>query len=173
MSDQNVKKVDVTVYYLQMLAHAQREVPPPRNGLSVVHAIKPPLPYYRFLYHQVGQDFNWSSRRNLTDNQLLKIVHHPQTEVQVLHVDGNPAGFAELDRRKPGDVEMVQFGLMGPYIGQGLGTWFLQWMIDHVWRDQLKRFWLHTCTLDHPAALHTYQKAGFELYKEEQRKREL
>ena len=29
------------------------------------------------------------------------------------------------------------------------------------------RFWLHTCTKDHPAALPNYLKAGFAIYKEE------
>jgi hypothetical protein len=30
-----------------------------------------------------------------------------------------------------------------------------------------RRFWLHTCTKDHPAALPNYLKAGFAVYKEE------
>jgi len=36
-----------------------------------------------------------------------------------------------------------------------------------------KRVWLHTCTLDHPAALPNYQKAGFAIYKEEMITREI
>jgi catechol 2,3-dioxygenase-like lactoylglutathione lyase family enzyme len=53
------------------------------------------------------------------------------------------------------------------FIGQGLGSWFLRWTIEKAWSYQPKRFWLHTCTKDHPAALPNYLKAGFELYKEE------
>ena len=30
-----------------------------------------------------------------------------------------------------------------------------------------RRFWLHTCTKDHPAALPNYLRAGFVIYKEE------
>jgi hypothetical protein len=30
-----------------------------------------------------------------------------------------------------------------------------------------RRFWLHTCTKDHPVALPNYLKAGFAAYKEE------
>jgi hypothetical protein len=29
-----------------------------------------------------------------------------------------------------------------------------------------RRFWLHTCTKDHAAALPNYLKAGFTIYKE-------
>jgi len=42
------------------------------------------------------------------------------------------------------------------FIGQGLGKYFLNWTIDKAWSYQPRRFWLHTCTLDHPAAVSTY-----------------
>jgi len=161
-----VELVDVTVYYLEMLAPSQRTVPRPRDGLTVLHARTPSVPYYRFLYDSVGKDYHWLSRGKLSDEVLATVLHDSQNEVYVLHVDGSPAGFAELDRRQPDEDELVQFGLLPDYIGHGLGTWFLQWTIDHVWSSNPKRFWLHTCTLDHPAALHTYQKAGFVLFKE-------
>ena len=165
--------VDVTVYYLEMLAPSQREVPAPRDGLTVLHARTPSVPYYRFLYDAVGTEYNWLSRRKLPDDELAAILNDPLNEVRVLHVDGSPAGFAELDRRQPDEIELVQFGLMPDFIGKGLGSWFLQWTIDKVWSYQPKRFWLHTCTLDHPAAVPTYKKAGFVQYKEEQIRREL
>jgi len=84
-----------------------------------------------------------------------------------------PAGFAELDRRNKEDIELVQFGLMPEFIGRGLGWYFLQWIIDKAWSYQPRRFWLHTCTLDHPAALPNYQKAGFTIYKEETIQRDI
>jgi hypothetical protein len=78
-----------------------------------------------------------------------------------------------LDRRQPDEVEIVQFGLMGPFIGQGLGKYFLQWTIDRAWSYQPRRVWLHTCTLDHPVALPNYLKAGFVITKKEEIRREL
>jgi hypothetical protein len=36
-------------------------------------------------------------------------------------VEGVPAGIAELDRRIECEIELVQFGLMPEFIGQGLG----------------------------------------------------
>ena len=165
--------VDVTVYYLEMLAPSQRIPPAPRDGLTVLHAQTPSVPYYRFLYDSVGKDYQWLSRRKLSDDELASIIGDPQNELHVLHVDGSPAGFAELDRRQPNEVELVQFGLMSDFIGQGLGKWFLQWTIDKVCSYDSRRFWLHTCTLDHPAALPTYKKAGFVQFKEEAIRREL
>lgn len=168
-----MEQVDVTVYYLEMLSPSRRSVPAPREGLTVLHVPSPTVKYYRDLYHAVGHDFHWLSRRKLSDDDLAAIIHHPLDELHVLQVAGATAGFAELDRRQPDEIELVQFGLTREFIGQGLGKWFLQRTTDQAWSYQPRRFWLHTCTLDHPAALPNYLKAGFALFKEEQIRREL
>jgi GNAT superfamily N-acetyltransferase len=169
----DLELVEVTVYYLEMLAPSLRLVPAPRDGLTVLHIQAPTLPYYRSLYNAVGNDFYWLSRRKMSDEALAAIISDPRNEMHVLNVDGTAAGFAELDRRQPDEIELVQFGLISDFIGQGLGKWFLQWTIDKAWSYETKRFWLHTCTLDHPAALPNYTKAGFVLYKQEAIRREL
>ena len=156
----------VTTTYLEMLARPERVVPP-REGLSVVHAKKPTVAYYRFLYDAVGRDYDWTSRKKLSDAELAALLNDPRLEIHVLMAEGVPAGFAELDRRIEGEIELVQFGLMPEFIGQGLGRYFLQWTIDKAWSYHPRRFWLHTCTRDHPAALPNYLKAGFAVYKEE------
>jgi GNAT superfamily N-acetyltransferase len=153
--------------YLKMFARPERVVPPPREGLAVVHAKKPSVAYHRFLYGAVGRDYDWTSRKKLSDAELPALLHDPRLEVHVLMADGVPAGFAELDRRTEGEVELVQFGLLPEFIGQGLGQYFLQWAIDKAWSYGPRRFWLHTDTKDHPAALPNYLKAGFAVYKEE------
>ncbi|MBI2807696.1 MAG: GNAT family N-acetyltransferase [Planctomycetes bacterium] len=165
--------VEVAVYYLEMFAPSHRTVPSPRDGLTVVHVPSPSVPFYRSLYDAVGKEFHWLSRRKMTDEALATLLGNPRNELHVLYVDGAPAGFAELDRRQPDEIELMQFGLMPEFIGQGLGRWFLQWTIDTAWSYEPRRFWLHTCTLDHPAALPNYLKAGFVLFKEEVIRREL
>ncbi len=164
--------IDVKVYYLEMLKHESRPTSQPRPGLSVIHAKNPTVAYYRFLYNAVGRDYHWFTRGRLPDAELAASLSHPLNEIQVLHVEGTPAGFAELDRRT-NEIELVQFGLMREFIGQGLGKYFLHWTIDYVWSYRPTRFWLHTCTLDHAAALPNYQKAGFVVYKEEIIQREV
>ena len=157
----------VKTTYLQMFAPPERVVSPPREGLAVVRAMKPTVGYYRFLYDAVGRDYDWTSRKKLSDAELAALLHGPRLEVHVLMAEGVPAGFAELDQRIEGEIELAQFGLAPEFIGQGLGRYFLQWTIDKAWSYGPERFWLHTCTQDHPAALPNYLKAGFEIYKEE------
>jgi GNAT superfamily N-acetyltransferase len=158
--------LDVKVYYLEMFVRPPGDIPPPRDELLVLHARRPSVAYYRFLYYTVGNDYQWYSRRKLTDSELAALLADPRDEVHVLHVEGSPAGFVEFDRRVTDEVEIVQFGLMPEYIGQGLGKYFLRWAIDRAWSYAPRRLWLHTCTLDHPNALPNYLKAGFVLYKE-------
>jgi GNAT superfamily N-acetyltransferase len=157
----------IKVTYLQMMAPPARKVEPPRDGLSVVHAQHPTVAYYRFLYDGVGKDYRWPRCRKSSDSQLSAIIHDPGTEIHVLMADGVPAGFAELDLRSAGEIELVQFGLLPEFIGQGLGTYFLNWVIDRAWTYAPKRLWLHTCNRDHPRALPNYKAAGFVPYKEE------
>src|SRR4051794_13956965 len=113
--------VEVTVYYLEMLATSHRPVPAPRDGLTVLHVRSPTVPYYRSIYDAVGQDYHWLGRRKMSDDALAEVIGDPRDELHVLHVDGTPAGFAELDRRQGDEIELVQFGLMPEFIGQGLG----------------------------------------------------
>ena len=65
--------VEVTVYYLEMLAPSHRTVPAPRDGLSVVHVPSPTVPDYRSLYDAVGKEFHWLSRRKMSDEALAAV----------------------------------------------------------------------------------------------------
>jgi GNAT superfamily N-acetyltransferase len=165
--------VEVTVHYLEMLAPSHGSVPAPREGLMVLHVKSPTVPYYRAIYSAVGKDYHWLSRRKMSDEALAVILGDPRNELHLLQVDGTPAGFAELDHRQGDELELVQFGLLPDFIGRGLGKWFLRWTIDKAWSYAPRRFWLHTCSLDHPAALPNYLKAGFALFKQEVIQREL
>ena len=53
----------VKTTYLEMFARPERAVPPPREGLAVVHAKKPSVAYYRFLYDAVGRDYDYANQR--------------------------------------------------------------------------------------------------------------
>ena len=165
-------RAEITVYYLEMRAPPAGAVVTRRDDVDVLHARHPPVAYYRYLYDAVGRDYQWVGKKKLDDAELAALIHDPRVEIHVLHVDGSPAGFAEFDRRQLDEIEMVQFGLTRDFIGMGLGKWFLEWTIGKAWSYRPKRFWLHTCTLDHPAALPNYRKAGFEAYKQEIIRRE-
>src|SRR5262245_49929093 len=73
-----MEQVDVTVYYLEMLAPARADLPAPRDGLSIVHVPAPTVPFYRSLYGAVGKAFHWRSRRKMSDEALAAILNDPR-----------------------------------------------------------------------------------------------
>jgi GNAT superfamily N-acetyltransferase len=159
------RRITTVVTYLEMRTPpAEPPRPAPRPGLEIRLARRPSVAFYRFLYAAVGEPWTWTVRRWLSDAELRAILDDPRIEVNVLWADGVPAGYVELDRREPPDVEIAYFGLMPEFIGRGLGAYLLDWAIRHAWRARPRRLWLHTCDLDHPRALAFYQKLGFRIY---------
>jgi GNAT superfamily N-acetyltransferase len=165
-----VKQVETVVTYLEMRAPPapeQAPVAPPREGLALVHAQAPTVAFYRRLYEAVGAPWLWTDRSKLDDAALAAIVRDPAVEVWVLWSRGVPAGYVELDRRAPPEIELAYFGLVPEFLGQRLGPYLLDQAIRRAWSYAPARFWVHTQTLDHPAALPLYQKLGFVAYKTE------
>ena len=161
--------IECVVTYLEM--HARPELPPlqPPHGkrLALMRAEPPSVSFYRYLYDAVGRDWRWTLRKRLGDAALREIIEDRAVEVYVLHVAGVPAGFSELDRRQPPEIELAYFGLAPEHIGQGLGAYFLNWTVRRAWEHAPSRLWVHTNTLDHPRALGLYQRMGFVVYDRE------
>lgn len=135
--------------------------------VALVRAKHFPLHFYRYLYDHVGSPYLWWERREMDDEQLASIVQDERVELHVLQVDGAPAGFAELDRRIPGEVELAYLGLVPEYLGQGLGRFLTGRAVELAWRDDdVHRVVVHACSIDHPRALLVYQQIGFAAFDE-------
>jgi GNAT superfamily N-acetyltransferase len=163
-------RLEVTVTYLEMREPpARAPAPLPRTGLTtaLLRALDPTVGFYRYLYDAVGAPWRWYERNALSDDELAAIIRDERVEIYVLYCGGAPAGYAELDRRRPGEVELAYLGLIPDYIGRGLGGYMLDCAVDTAWAHRPRRVWVHTCTLDHPSALAVYQKAGFVAYGQE------
>ena len=157
-------EIEVTITSLEMLAQPARgPARPPRltEKIALMRAERPTVGFYRYLYNVVGEPWLWYERNQLSDAELAAIIQDERVEVCVLYYGGTPAGYAELDFRQEGEVELAYFGLINDYIGLGLGRYMLDWAIDTAWSREPRRLWVNTCTLDHPSALPVYQKAGF------------
>jgi len=164
-------KIDTTITYLEITERPSHPhvVAPQGMKLALMRARQPNVAFYRFLYNTVGGPWLWYERRALDDAALSQIITDERIEIYVLYVDGAPAGYAELDRRQPPDIELAYFGLMPDYIGKGLGRYLLTWAIDTAWSHEPKRLWVNTNSLDHPKAIALYQRCGFQPYKQEKR----
>jgi GNAT superfamily N-acetyltransferase len=123
--------------------------------------------FWRFLYAEVGRAYRWTDRLSWTDDEVRAYLGDPAVTLHVLYVDHAPAGYYELRRHDDGSVEIAYFGLLPDYTGRGLGGWMLSRAVEDAWARGATRVWLHTCTLDHPAALPNYTRRGFRPYKSE------
>ena len=162
------KKITSVITYLEMTEQPSTPTPAlPAVKIAILRAEDPTVSFYRYLYNTIGEDWMWYERRKIDDESLKAIIHDPKVEVFVLYVKGVPAGYVELDRRKPHEIELGYFGLLPEFIGRGLGGYFLRWGIDQAWSYKPSRLIVNTCTLDHSNALPNYQKCGFSVYKQE------
>jgi len=135
----------------------------------VIERIGHPTPaLYRECYRTVGEAYHWRDRWDWTDAEIRAHLAQPEITLHVARRDGTLAGWYEL-RRVPedGSVEIAYFGLAPAAIGRGLGKHLLSCAVRDAWALAPSRVWLHTCTLDHPAALPNYEKRGFARYKTE------
>ena len=164
------RQIDVVITHLEMTAMPKRPtVPAPPGRLALLRLEQPSVPFYRYLYNSVGEPWFWWERRRMDDETLRANITDEKVDIYVLYVGGEPAGYAELDRRPEPTVNLAYFGLLPQFTGKGFGTYFLNWAIDQAWSHTPRRLTVDTCTLDDARALRTYQKAGFSPYKQERK----
>lgn len=94
-------------------------------------------------------------------------LNRPNVETWVAYQGATPVGYFELEQQDHGQAEIAYFGLLPDFVGKGLGRQLLEDAIAKAWALAESRIWLHTCTLDHPAALPNYLARGFRVFKEE------
>lgn len=152
------------VTYLEM--RERPDIDAPESPLSLQRIEHPQPARYRELFRLVGAPWLWFSRLIMDDAALSAIVQHPQVELfAILDHQGRDAGMLELDLREPGQCELAFVGLIPELSGHGYGRWLLSEAVRRAWREGIQRIHVHTCSLDHPAALSAYRRAGFTAYK--------
>lgn len=156
-------EIKTTVTYLQMLERplfpetSERRVP-------IVLLEKPDLHFYRYLYDLVGGMWNWTGRKLLSDEELLRCIDRPEVKIYVAYDGGNPAGYIETEKIGS-DVEIVYWGIAPQLTSRGLGSALMRTALADAWNSaDVRRVWVHTCDLDGPQALAAYRRFGFEIY---------
>ncbi|MGH6883620.1 MAG: GNAT family N-acetyltransferase [Hypericibacter sp.] len=143
---------------------APKPRPSTRSALSLQRIAQPDLQSYRALFRRVGQDWMWFSRLIMPDERLRRILTDPKVEVYRLHDGPAEIGLLELDFREEGQCELAFFGVVPEVIGQGAGRFLMDQAITLAWARPIRRFWVHTCSFDHPSALAFYRRSGFRPY---------
>jgi GNAT superfamily N-acetyltransferase len=127
--------------------------------------VSPTAEDYLALYRDVGTDWLWFSRLVMPRDELLTEIGDPRVEVYRLAAADGGVGIVELDFREPGTCELAYFGVSAGLIGGGAARWMMNRAIERAWSQPIRRFWVHTCTLDHPAAPAFYMRSGFRPFR--------
>ena len=123
---------------------------------------------YRALYRLVGARWAWGDRDAWSDARLAEYLARPDVAVWVVEDDaGAPGGYFELARHDDGSVEIAYFGIAEHLFGRRIGAQLLTAAVREAWALGPSRVWLHTCTLDAPAALPNYLARGFTPFRQE------
>lgn len=158
------REIAAVVTFLEL--HERRAGAVPSSPLRLRRIVDPSPDEYRRLFRLVGQRWLWFSRLVMNDEALGAIIRDPRVEVHAVEDEsGADAGLLELDFRAPGECEVAFLGLVPQLAGRGHGRWLLAEALRLAWHEQVERVHVHTCTLDHPAALPAYLRAGFRPYR--------
>jgi GNAT superfamily N-acetyltransferase len=139
-----------------------RPAGPPRLEFVEVAKVAPPDgAVSRWFYAEVGREHHWIDHRGRSEREWQAWADGVETWVAT--VAGERAGYYELRDGDEG-VEVAYFGLLPAFQGRGLGGFLLTHALRRAF-ERGPRVWLHTCTLDGPAALPNYQARGLRPFK--------
>lgn len=157
---------EVTRTYLEM-RHASDLRPASVNdpGIRIELQSHCSAELFRSLYVEVGRNYHWIDRLPWTDELIRAHLAKPENSIWLMTCDNERAGYFELRKCDDGSTEIAYFGLLPQFIGRGLGKHLLTRAVEQAWADGANRVWLHTCTLDDPAAMPNYLKRGFKPFK--------
>ena len=141
---------------------------PINKNKYLVKKIKPDFQLNKFFYKQVGKKHRWIDRLSWSDEKWINYISNKNLETYIICESEELVGFFELlNNPELQETEISYFGLLEEYIGKGIGGYALSVAIRKSFEKNIRRVWLHTCTLDHPNALKNYIARGMTIFKKE------
>ena len=165
-----------TIISLEMTSPSQL-VPgrPPPGPLELEKVGRAGAPLLCSTYVRIGAPHGWTGRSAWSDAQWEKELSRPRVQAWIARVDGEVAGFVELESESNGDIGIVVFGLVPEFVGRGFGGALLTlatrlaWNLKSPGGMSTSRVWVQTSSRDHPHARPNYERRGFRTFRTEPR----
>jgi len=122
----------------------------------------------RFFYKQIGKKYNWFDRLVWSDQNWINYISKSNVLTYVLKYNNELVGFSELIlNQEKNEMEIAYLGILEEYFGKKLGGFLLSELVKKSFIYDIKRVWVHTCSLDHKHALKNYLSRGMKVFKSE------
>ena len=144
------------------------QVKHPSKNLSIEPVNSKDFQLNKFLYRQIGKKYSWVDRLSWQDREWKNYVSQENLKTYVLKNNECLIGFFELifhDGKS--EVEIAYFGIFEEFFGKKFGGYLLSEAIKISFKKDIKRVWVHTCSLDHKNALKNYISRGMNIFKSE------
>jgi GNAT superfamily N-acetyltransferase len=172
--------IEETITYLEMTAPEQLRPGRPAPAPAALQRVDPAaFTLVGSTYARIGVQHEWTGRRAWTDQDWQAWLARPELAAWIARVGDAVTGLVELEVLPGGEVGIVVFGLVPEFVGRGFGGHLLTlatrlaWQAEHPTGTVTRRVWLQTSSLDHPHAIHNYQRRGFRPFRTEHRRREV
>ena len=144
----------------------ETEKPSEHYSLNLIDPINFQL--NKFFYKNIGKNHKWIDRLVWSEEKWIKYLSNEKVKTYVLKYKNDLVGFFELIIHKDNfEVEIAYFGVLEEYQNKKLGSYLLSEAIKKSFEYNIKRIWLHTCSLDHKNALNNYISRGMKIFKTE------
>ena len=122
----------------------------------------------KFFYKNIGKKHKWIDRLIWDEQKWIDYVSSKKVKTYVLKNKDDLVGFFELIFHfEKKEVEIAYFGILEEYQNKKLGSFLLSEAIKKSFDQNIRRVWLHTCSLDHKNALNNYISRGMKIFKSE------
>ena len=135
-------------------------------SLSLINPINFQL--NKFFYRTIGKKHRWVDRLTWTEEKWINYLSNKNIQTYVFKCKEDLVGFFELIfHTEKNETEIAYFGILEEYQNKKLGSHLLSEAIKRSFKENTKRVWVHTCSLDHKNALNNYISRGMKIFKSE------
>ena len=140
----------------------------PQSSCKIEKKNPPDFQINKFFYKQIGKSYRWIDRLIWSDTQWVNYTNNSNLETYIMSENEELIGFFELlFHPETKNCEVAYFGILDQYIGKKYGSYLLSEALKLGFRNNTKKVWLHTCSLDHKHALKNYLGRGMKVFKSE------
>ena len=122
----------------------------------------------KFFYKNIGKKHKWVDRLAWSEEKWINYVSNKNIQTYIFKYKDDLVGFFELIYHPEiSETEIAYLGILKEYQNKKLGSYLLSEAIKKSFQNNVKRVWVHTCSLDHKNALNNYVSRGMKIFKTE------